>query len=194
MFTGIVECIGIVKDIPTQNELKRLQIFAPSIMQDVNVNDSVAVNGVCLTVIARDSENFSVQPVPETLRKTNLGSLPVNAAVNLERSLLPTSRLGGHFVQGHIDDTAKIVSIVREGAALLVKFSLPKSLRKYLVDKGFIAIDGMSLTIIEAHEDWFTVTLIPHTQQITIAGNYQEGTVVNIEVDILAKYSERVKI
>ena len=194
MFTGIVETIGTVQDIQTHHELKRLQIFAPAIMQDVHVNDSIAVNGVCLTVIACDAQSFTVQVVPETLRKTNLGLLQLNFLVNLERSLLPTSRLGGHFVQGHIDDTAKILSMKSEGDAWLVQFSLPKSLCKYVVNKGFVAIDGMSLTVIEAHADEFTVTLIPHTQQITIAGNYREGTVVNIEVDILAKYIERVKL
>jgi len=193
MFTGIVEAVGVVKDICTQNELKRLQIYAPSIMSDLRVNDSVAVNGVCLTVVACDKESFSVQAVPETLRKTNLGLLQENNWVNLERPLLPTSRMGGHFVQGHIDDTAKILEILPEGAAWLVKFSVPKQLRRYLVNKGFVAIDGMSLTIIEVSEHEFNITLIPHTQQVTIAKNYQVGTVVNIEVDILAKYIEGMK-
>lgn len=193
MFTGLVEAIGRVTRIVDHDGLRELQISAPNVMSDLQIDHSIAVNGVCLTVVAIQENGFTVEAVPETLTKTNLGQLAEGDAINLERSMLPTQRLGGHFVQGHVDGVVEIISIEDQGQAQLLSFKAPHHLSRYIVDKGYVALDGMSLTVIEASSERFNITLIPHTLKVTIAGQYQVGQFVNLEVDIMAKYLERLQ-
>jgi riboflavin synthase len=193
MFTGIVEAIGIIKNIVSDKDCVQLTITPDLPLLDVIVGDSVSVNGVCLTVTALTTHELHMTVVPETLRLTNLDLLSVGSPVNLERSLKANGRMGGHFVQGHVDGVGKIISLVSDGkAALQVKIQLNTQLNRYIVNKGYITLDGMSITVIEAKEDWFTATLIPHTQAVTVVKHYGVGTEINIEVDILGKYVEKL--
>ncbi len=192
MFTGIVETIGVVEHIELINECKTLKIAPDIYFSDLKINDSLSVNGVCLTITDLSDESIYLTAVPETLRLTNLGMLEKNSIVNLERSLKPDTRNSGHYVQGHVDGMGKIIEIKNEGDAQLIKISITSSLSKYIVNKGYITIDGMSITIIKSTPEWFTVTFIPHTQNITIVKNYTVNTFVNIEVDILSKYIEKL--
>ena len=188
MFTGIVEEVGSVRAVGDGS----LVIGASEVLSDVNVGDSIAVNGACLTVTTHDDSSFSVDVVPETLRRTNLGELEVGSPVNLERSMPAYGRFGGHMVQGHVDGTATISSIRGEGDALMVVFDAPISLMRYVVEKGFIAVDGASLTIVNCDNFSFSVTIIPHTQENTVFKHKKTGDSVNLEVDIMAKYIERL--
>lgn len=188
MFTGIVEEVGSVKAV----EEGRLVIGASEVLGDVKVGDSISVNGACLTVTTYDESGFSVDVVPETLRRTNLGELTSGSPVNLERSMPANGRFGGHIVQGHIDGTADIRSIESEGDALMVIFDAPPSIMRYVVEKGFIAVDGASLTIVNCDNFSFSVTIIPHTQENTVFKSKKAGDSVNLEVDIMAKYVERL--
>lgn len=191
MFTGIVEGLGEIVS-KKGSDAGFVFVIKPLIpFSDSKVGDSIAINGVCLTVTEMTSDTFTIEVVPETLRKTNLGRLQENDAVNLERSMLASTRIGGHFVQGHVDDVAKIVHIETEGNAQLVTFEVPNHLSQYIVDKGFITIDGMSITVIKIIDQQVLVTLIPHTRQTTIAKNYTIGTLLNIETDMMAKYAEK---
>lgn len=195
MFTGIIETIGIIHAITPQNDCIELIIRPHQIFDDLSIGDSLAVNGVCLTLTHIDlfQNLFYVTVVPETLRVTNLDQLKINSEVNLERALKIGSRLNGHFVQGHVDTTAQISDIHPDGkGAWLVKFSLPSQYTCYLINKGFVAIDGMSITVIEAAEKYFTVTFIPHTIHETIVHNYQQNDYVNIEVDMTAKSLQKL--
>ncbi|PIQ43911.1 MAG: riboflavin synthase [Gammaproteobacteria bacterium CG11_big_fil_rev_8_21_14_0_20_46_22] len=191
MFTGIVNHTGIVQLVEQGDKLIRLKVSPQAQWQDIELGESIAINGVCLTVTAFDEKTFLVDVVPETLRCTTLGDLVVGSIVNLERALLPTTRMGGHFVQGHIDATTEILDIHDEGEAWMARFNLPKSLAPYIVHKGFIAIDGMSLTIAACDESTFSITFIPHTQAVSIVKYYKPGCRVNIEVDLVAKYIEK---
>ena len=188
MFTGIVEEVGTVRTAGDG----RLVIGASEVLSDVKVGDSIAVNGACLTVTTYDESGFSVDVVPETLRRTNLGELTTGSPVNLERSMPAYGRFGGHMVQGHIDGTAVIRSIESEGDALMVIFDAPTSIMRYLVEKGFVAVDGASLTIVNCDNFSFSVTIIPHTQENTVFKSKRVGDSVNLEVDIMAKYIERL--
>ena len=188
MFTGIVEEVGSVRAVGNGS----LVIGASEVVGDVKVGDSIAVNGACLTVTTHDDSSFSVDVVPETLRRTNLGELEVGSAVNLERSMPAYGRFGGHMVQGHVDGTATIRSIRGEGDALMVVFDAPISLMRYVVEKGFIAVDGASLTIVNCDNFSFSVTIIPHTRENTVFKDKKVGDSVNLEVDIMAKYIERL--
>ena len=188
MFTGIVEEVGSVKSAGDG----RLVIGASEVLSDVKVGDSISVNGACLTVTTHDDSSFSVDVVPETLRRTNLGELEAGSAVNLERSMPAYGRFGGHMVQGHVDGTATISSIRGEGDALMVVFDAPISLMRYVVEKGFIAVDGASLTIVNCDNFSFSVTIIPHTRENTVFKHKKVGDSVNLEVDIMAKYIERL--
>lgn len=190
MFTGIVEEIGQIKKIVEILMGKRFFIKAHSVLKGIHIGDSIAVNGTCLTVTEFNDEGFWVEVVAETLRCTNLGFLTEGSPVNLEPSLTLQKALGGHLVQGHVDGTGTILELKDEGDALLLKVSYPQKLRPFLVNKGYIAMDGMSLTVIEVTDEYFTLTLIPHTQKVTIAGTYKVGQVVNLEGDIMAKYAE----
>ena len=190
MFTGIVEEVGSVKSVGEG----RLVIGASEVLSDVKVGDSISVNGACLTVTTHDDASFSVDVVAETLRRTNLGELTAGSPVNLERSMPANGRFGGHMVQGHVDGTATIRSIESEGDALMVVFDAPSSVMRYVVEKGFIAVDGASLTIVNCDNFSFSVTIIPHTQENTVFKGKKAGDSVNLEVDIMAKYVERLAL
>lgn len=193
MFSGIVEAIGTVLCIETLGDCIHLNISPNKIFDDLKLGDSVSINGVCLTITQIFQDAFAVTIVPETLRVTNLGGLKVSSLVNLERSISLSSRIGGHYVQGHVDGVAEIIELEKDGEeALLLKIRHSPHLAKYIVNKGYIALDGMSITVIKSSLEVFTVTLIPHTQQVTIVKDYCVGTKVNIEVDILSKYLEKL--
>lgn len=186
MFTGIVEEIGQVNLIRPD----RLTVKAAKVLADVELGASIAVNGTCLTVTDFTADSFSVGIQPETLRRTNLGFLKVNDEVNLERALKLGGRLGGHLVQGHIDDTGKVVSIRQEQKSKLMTISAPHPLMRYMAVKGFITVDGLSLTIADMGAASFTVSLVEFTQNATTIAKKKVGDVVNLEVDIIAKYVE----
>ena len=188
MFTGIVEEVGIVRAAGQG----RLTIAAREVKPTLEIGGSISVNGACLTVTRLDSDEFSVDVVPETLRRTNLGLLSSNSPVNLERPLRSDGRLDGHIVQGHVDGTGTIGEISEDGEALMVRIDVPAQLVRYVVEKGFIAVDGVSLTVVHCDEAGFSVTVIPHTRDHTVFGSRSVGDAVNIEIDILAKYVERL--
>ncbi len=189
MFTGIVEEVGHVKILQSG----RLTIAASGILKGSKLGDSINVNGACLTVTAINGNTFSIDVMPETLRRTSLGALRPGEAVNLERALPADGRFGGHFVQGHVDGTGKISSVLTEGEALLVKIAAPPDIMRYTVEKGFIAVDGVSLTVTGCDAASFSVSLVAFTRQHTTLGHKKPGDVVNLEVDIIAKYVERLK-
>ena len=188
MFTGIVEELGTVGSI--KNGV--LIVYASLVLEDLDVKDSICVNGACLTVTELTGTGFQVDVVPETLRRTNLGELTSGSKVNLERSLQMGGRLGGHIVQGHVDGTGEISSIAEDGDAYLYSFSVSPELSRYIVQKGFICVDGISLTVVDCADDEFTVTLIPYTREHTVLGTKSEGNKVNLEADIMAKYIEKL--
>lgn len=192
MFTGLIEEIGAVKAVRHAGDSYEMTIAARDILDGVKLGDSIAVNGVCLTVTKFDQDSFMVGLAPETRVKSNLGDLEVGAPVNLERSLTPSSRMGGHFVQGHIDGTGVIESFRKDEDALWMTIKTPAPLMRYIAPKGFIAIDGTSLTVVDVGEDWFNVTLIAYSQTKIIQPGKKPGDRVNLEVDILAKYLERL--
>ena len=186
MFTGIVEEIGSIKTI----ESDRLDITASVVLDDLKPGDSVSVNGACLTVTNLHESYFSVNIVPETIRRTNLGQLCVDSGVNLERAIQAAGRFGGHIVQGHVDTTGRVISIEKDAEALLIAITTPDSYMKYIVEKGFITVDGTSLTVVNCEKSIFTVTIVPYTKENTIFGSIKVDDSVNLEVDILAKYVE----
>ena len=189
MFTGIVEEIGIVKET-SQN---RLAFEAHKVLEGTKVGDSIAANGVCLTVVSLENRGFSVNVMPETLRCTNLGSLHYNDQVNLERALVLGGRLGGHLVLGHVDDTGEVMDVTSEETAHIMRISAPAKLMPYIVDKGFIAVDGVSLTVVDLDDFSFVVSLVAYTMEHTTLGRKRPGDVVNLETDIIAKYVEGLK-
>ena len=189
MFTGIVEEIGTVKETSRD----RLAFEANIILEGIKVGDSIAVNGVCLTVVSLENRGFSVNVMPETLRRTNLGILHYNDRVNLERALVLGGRLGGHLVLGHVDDTGEVMDVTTEETAHLMRISAPARLMPYIVDKGFIAVDGISLTIVDSNDFSFVVSLVAYTMEYTTLGRKRPGSVVNLEADIIAKYVENLR-
>jgi riboflavin synthase len=189
MFTGIVEEIGIVKETSRD----RLAFEAHKVLEGTKVGDSMAVNGVCLTVVSLENYGFSVNVMPETLRCTNLGRLHYSDQVNLERALILGGRLGGHLVLGHVDDTGEVMDVTSEETARIMKISAPAKLMTYIVDKGFSAVDGVSLTIVDPDDFSFVVSLVAYTMEHTTLGAKRPGDVVNLEIDILAKYVECLK-
>lgn len=188
MFTGLVETVGRVSHVVQNTGSLALTIEAPSILNDVSLGDSIAVNGVCLTVVAYTKITFTIEAVEETLRRSNLGELTLNSLVNCERAMAANSRFGGHVVQGHVDSTIEVLSIIPEGDAQNITFSLPKSMRPYVIEKGFVTIDGASLTVMALDATSFTVTIIPHTWENTIISSYQPDARINFEADMMAKY------
>jgi riboflavin synthase len=193
MFTGIVEEAAAVQALELGGPRVaggRLSIRPRRVLDGLKPGDSIAVNGACLTVVCRDGESFSVDLAPETLRRTNLGSLVPGATVNLERPLALSDRLGGHIVQGHVDATGKVQSARPQGEFLLMGFRAPKRLMPYIVEKGFVAVDGISLTVVKKGASSFTVSVIPYTRDNTALRERRVGDLVNLEVDILAKYVE----
>ncbi|MGB4191842.1 MAG: riboflavin synthase [Rickettsiales bacterium] len=191
MFTGIVEFLGEVKEIKIKEFDRDFIIFHQEDIK-LKIGDSIAVNGVCLTVRELCDNKFTVSAGYETLKLTNLSKIELNDQVNLECSLSLEKPLGGHLVQGHIANTSNIISKTNAGESIYFKFSKPLELKNYIVKKGYIAIDGMSLTICDEGKDWFEIMLIPHTLSVTIAKNYKVGSLVNIEVDIFARYMEKL--
>ncbi len=189
MFTGIVEEIGIVKGTSRDH----LAFEAHKVLEGTKVGDSIAVNGVCLTVVSLENHGFSVNVMPETLRCTNLGRLHYSDQVNLERALVLGGRLGGHLVLGHVDDTGEVMDVISEETARIMRISAPAKLMPYIVDKGFIAVDGVSLTIVDLDDFSFVVSLVTYTMEHTTLGGKRPGDVVNLEIDILAKYVENLK-
>ena len=190
MFTGIVEEIGTVRELAERERGVHLRVAARTVLDDLRLGDSICVNGVCLTVTARDVDGFTVGLAPETLRRSNLGDLGAGNGVNLERAVAAGGRMGGHYVQGHVDGVGEIVGVRPEGDSLWMTFKAPVDLLPYLVVKGFVAIDGISLTITAREADTFSVALVAYTQTaVTLAGK-QPGDRANLEVDVIAKYVE----
>jgi riboflavin synthase len=192
MFTGLVEERGRVVSLEPNGDGVRLRLAADVVLDDVQMGASIAVNGVCLTVVAFDDDTFSTDAVPETLARSNLGRLEVGDRVNLERPVRVDDRLGGHIVQGHVDATTVLLDTdpLPDGS-FSYRFELGDDLAPYVVEKGSITIDGISLTIAELGERWFSIAVIPHTAEVTTLGERSVGESVNVEVDVLAKYVER---
>ena len=188
MFTGLVEEIGIIKKYKSIPDGKEAWIEGHIVIDDLKKDDSISCSGICLTVVETKDQFFRVQLVNETLEKSTARYWDKDTKINLERALLPTSRMGGHFVQGHVDGTVKILDITPVEDSAVWHFSLPKKLGLFLVDKGSICLDGISLTIVEKLDQCFTVALIPHTLGVTTWGQKNVNDLVNIEVDIMAKY------
>lgn len=188
MFTGIVEEVGRV----LSRRGGRLTIGADWVLRSTRVGDSIAVNGACLTVVSKAPGRFSVEVTPETLRRTNLGDLRAGDPVDLERPLRYGGRAGGHLVQGHVDATGRVLSITPEGNSHIFRFEAPSHLMRYMVEKGFIAVDGISLTVVACGGKAFTVVVVPYTYENTVLGHRKPGERVNLEVDPLAKYVERL--
>ena len=192
MFTGIVEEIGKINQVLSRpGQAVQLELAAKKVIQDAKIGDSIAVNGVCLTITDLNLKSFRADVSPETLRLTNLASLSVGGQVNLERPLRLSDRLGGHLVQGHIDDTGIVTGWKDESSASVMKVSVSSEISRYLVYKGSVTLDGVSLTISEWEEKSFEVTLIPHTKEVTTLGQIRVGDRINIEVDLIGRYVER---
>jgi riboflavin synthase len=188
MFTGIIEEVGRVASARGGSFV----IAASRALQGMEPGSSIAVNGACLTVTSFNNKSFSVDIMPETLERTNLGRLSAGDGVNLERPLALGERLGGHLVQGHVDATGKVTSVIRDGEAALIRFEAPHEVMRYVVEKGFIAVDGASLTVVDRDDTSFRVSIVSYTREHTTLGGRQVGDMVNLEVDIIAKYAEQL--
>jgi riboflavin synthase len=192
MFTGIVEELGTVAGIEDQGDAIRLTIHAEHVLSDARLGDSISVNGCCLTVAERDADTWTADVMQETLDKTSLAGVQPGDRVNLERAVTPTTRLGGHIVQGHVDAVGLVRRRTPSEHWEAVEIEMPAELGRYLVDKGSVTVDGVSLTVVKAGEDSFTVSLIPETLARTTLGSRQPGDRVNLEVDVLAKHVEKL--
>lgn len=192
MFTGIVEELGHVAFVEPLAEGSRIVIEAPLVTSDVADGDSIAVNGVCLTALETGGTTFAADVSPETLRLTTLYRIEPGTKVNLERAMTPAARFGGHIMQGHVDGRGRFVSATQEGDFYTVRFSFPPDLARYLVHKGSIAVEGISLTIAALGEDYFEIAVIPKTWAVTNLSTLKPGDEVNLEVDVIAKYVERM--
>jgi len=192
MFTGIIEELGKVTSIEQRGDNARVVIEARLITEDIHEGDSIAVNGVCLTALDVNGNSFAADVSRETLDRSTLGNLKPGAAVNLERSVIPATRLGGHLVQGHVDARGKFLSATDHGGSWTVRISYPPEIARYLVFKGSVAVEGISLTIAALSDDYFEVAIIPKTWQMTNFSQLQPGDEVNLEADVIAKYVERI--
>ncbi|MBW9216864.1 riboflavin synthase [Mumia sp. zg.B53] len=192
MFTGIVEELGSVAGIEEQDDAIRLTLRGPLVVSDAGHGDSIAVNGCCLTVTDHDADTFTVDVMKESLDKTSLGALALGDPVNLERAMRADGRFGGHVVQGHVDGTGTIASRTASEHWEVVAVAYPRELGRYLVPKGSVTVDGTSLTVVDVGDETFTISLIPTTLAATTLGTKQPGDPVNLEVDVLAKYVERL--
>lgn len=192
MFTGIVEEIGTVISLDPSGGDNALSIRCRIAVEETRVGDSINVNGVCLTVTDLTTDSFSVNLQPVTMRLSNLGDLRAGDPVNLERALAAGQRMGGHYVQGHVDGTGTIAEQRSEGNAILVRITAPDEILRYAVERGFISVDGVSLTIMELHQDGFSVSLVYHTQQHITLPRKRPGDRVNLETDVIARYVERL--
>lgn len=187
MFSGIVEEMGIIASVDHQADKSTIAVQVNTCFDDVVIGDSIAINGVCLTVVKAEEKSFTFEAMPETLRLTNLAVLRCNDKVNVERSVTANTRIGGHMVQGHIDGTATIESIEQDGCSIKIWFKKPEIYKDCFIPKGFISIDGMSLTLVDVTADLFSICFIPHTQQVTVVQNYRVSTIVNVEIDHMVK-------
>jgi riboflavin synthase len=192
IFTGIIEEIGQVKQIKRGQQSFSLSIKAAKVLEEVKLGDSIAVNGVCLTVTGYSGASFEADVMPETYQRTTLKTLKSGSPVNLERALRLSDRLGGHLVQGHVDGIGTIINKSVEDIAILYGIEAPAEILKYVVKKGSIAVDGVSLTVVEVDNNRFSVSLIPHTAKLTILGWKREGDPVNLETDIIGRYVEKL--
>ncbi|MEV0920030.1 riboflavin synthase [Streptomyces sp. NPDC049967] len=192
MFTGIVEELGEVTAVENLGDSSRFRLRGPVVTEGAKHGDSIAVNGVCLTVVDHGGQEFTADVMAETLNRSSLGALRAGSRVNLERPMAVGGRLGGHIVQGHVDGTGRIVERKPSENWEIVKVSLPAELTRYVVEKGSITVDGVSLTVVDAGPDYFTISLIPTTLALTTLGHKEPGDPVNLEVDVIAKYVERL--
>lgn len=192
MFTGLVEEVGVVEKLEPLDDAVRIAVRAPKVTEDAKPGDSIAVDGVCLTVVDNDGGVFTADAMRETLDRSRLGTYEAGAPVNLERALAAGQRMGGHIVQGHVDGVAEVVSRTPSEHWEVVRFTLPGDVRRYVVEKGSIAVNGTSLTVSAVNDGYFEVSLIPTTLRETTAGRLAPGDPVNLEVDIVAKYVENM--
>jgi len=191
LFTGLIEDVGAVESVERTGDGARLRV-ATELGSEIKLGDSVAVNGVCLTATAVAENGFEVDAMNQTLEVTALGSLDAGSRVNLELALRASDRLGGHIVQGHVDGIGEVVSVEDDGFAKRLRVGLPAALRRYVIDRGSIALDGVSLTVAALGEEWVEVSLIPETQERTALGDAAPGRKINVECDLIAKYVERI--
>jgi riboflavin synthase len=192
MFTGIIEELGKIGSLEKSANGAKVKISAKIVTKETNEGDSIAVNGVCLTALDIKKDSFLADVSQETLDKSTLGKLKTGAKVNLERAVTPTTRLGGHIVQGHVDSRGKFVSAMQNGEFWTVRVSFPKEIGQYLVYKGSISVEGISLTIAELKDDYFEIAVIPKTWELTNLSTLKSGDEVNLEADVIAKYVERI--
>ena len=192
MFTGLIAALGTVERLAEGSTNCRLTVRAPQLLSGVKIGDSIAVNGVCLTVVHLRGDTFTADVMPETVRRTTLHLLQPGDRVNLEKALRPTDGLDGHIVQGHVEGVGTIQQIISEGNARVYRIQAPGELLRYIVEKGSIAVDGISLTVTETDDSGFGVSLIPHTAKMTTLGYKSAGDAVNLETDILARYVEKM--
>jgi riboflavin synthase len=192
VFTGIVEELGEITAVENLDDASRFRVRGPVVTDGAKHGDSIAVNGVCLTVVEHDGDSFTADVMAETLKRSSLGALTTGSRVNLERPMIADGRFGGHIVQGHVDGTGTLIERLPSAHWEIVKISLPAELSRYVVEKGSITVDGVSLTVVEAGADYFTLSLIPTTLDLTTLGLKQPGAPVNLEVDVVAKYVERL--
>ena len=192
MFTGLIASLGTVERLAEGSTSCRLTVRAPQLLSGVKIGDSIAVNGVCLTVVHLRGDTFTADVMPETVRRTTLHLLQPGDRVNLEKALRPTDGLDGHIVQGHVEGVGTIQQIISEGNARVYRIQAPGELLRYIVEKGSIAVDGISLTVTETDDSGFGVSLIPHTAKMTTLGYKSAGDAVNLETDILARYVEKM--
>ncbi len=192
MFTGIIEEIGTISNIKRESNVARLAVNANLVLEDMKIGDSLAVNGVCLTVESFDNHIVNLTMMPETLKTTTLGLLTTGSKVNLERAMQMNGRLGGHIVSGHVDAIGKLIRTAGTGEEKILYFSIPSNLSKYISHKGSVTVSGVSLTVIIADNEYFSVSLVRHTLAATILNDLKTGDQVNIEIDVLARYIERL--
>lgn len=193
MFTGIIEAVGSIRSLTPKGGDVRVQVATGKLdLSDVKLGDSIAVNGICLTAVELPGDGFSADVSRETLARTGFVNLRPGSPVNLEKALLPTTRLGGHLVSGHVDGVGEILSRSDSARAVIFKIRAPKELARYIAMKGSITVDGISLTVNGVNGSEFELTIVPHTLQETIMDSYQAGTLVNLEIDLIARYLERL--
>ena len=192
MFTGIVEEKGIVRSVSQNSDGLVVDVQGSLIFNDLNINDSISCSGICLTVIKIKDNIFTVQIVDETINRSNAGNWQKGTEINLERALLPTTRLGGHFIQGHIDSIISVIKVYEKDRSAWMRFELENSFEKYIIQKGSVALDGVSLTVAKKNTKDFEVAVIPHTMELTTFGSLKTGCTVNLEVDMMAKYLENL--
>lgn len=194
MFTGIIEELGKIQSLEKRGDGAKIRISAKIVTKETNEGDSIAVNGVCLTALEINENSFSADVSEETLNRSTLGNLQIGSSVNLERAVTPSTRLGGHIVQGHVDSRGKFAGATNSGDFWTVRVSYPKDIGQYLVYKGSVSVEGISLTIANLTDDYFEIAVIPKTWQLTNLSTLKNGDAVNLEADVIAKYVERIML